>query len=165
MSCLESVQTFDTAQDFKEFWRGHLGHRPLANVREDVMFEPADEPFAMLFHPAARVFGIPRTGDHLKAVDSPVGTCSFLRFPIHTWADTFGKQLPGIVAKFSRVFQANIGVSAQGQCFSLPPTRYFKRHHLPPAGATSWNSPRSPNSFTGFAPGFAFLIAVSVRSI
>ena len=49
--------------------------------------------------------------------------------------------------------------------FSLPLYRYFNRHHFPPLGVTSRNSPPVSNSFNGFASALAFLMATSVSGM
>lgn len=49
--------------------------------------------------------------------------------------------------------------------FSLPPWRYFKRHHLPPLGATSRYSPPPSNRRKALGAGFAWRMAVSVRGM
>src|SRR5690606_19215285 len=49
--------------------------------------------------------------------------------------------------------------------FSLPPKRYFQRHHLPPAGLTSRYRPPPSKSFTALACGLARRIAVSVSGM
>jgi hypothetical protein len=56
------------------------------------------------------------------------------------------------IPAFTGIFQTHVGINASDSRFSLPPNRYFHRHHLPPAGETSRYSPRSSNSLRGFSP-------------
>ena len=62
-------------------------------------------------------------------------------------------------------FKLTSGYTPSESVLCFPSKRYLKRHHLPPAGVTIRNSPRSWYSLNGFAPGLTLRSAVSVRGI
>lgn len=62
-------------------------------------------------------------------------------------------------------FRPTSGKVPKDNNFSLPSKRYLRRHHLPPLGVTSRNSPRSSYNFTGLAPGWALRMVVLVNAI
>lgn len=59
------------------------------------------------------------------------------RFSGVAWIHACRQLFAGFVAPFARNCQRHVGVHAERNTFSFPAKRYFKRHHLPPLGATS----------------------------
>ena len=57
------------------------------------------------------------------------------------------------------------GNTPNASSFSLPPYRYFQRQYRDPAGLISRYRPPASESLIGFAPGFVFRTATSVRGI
>src|SRR6185437_882205 len=69
-------------------------------------------------------------------------------------------------SRFSRAtFRLVSGYVPRASRFSLPPKRYFKRHNLPPLGATSIYKPPPSTSFFALLSGFASRIDLSVSGM
>ena len=110
--------------------------------------------------------GKPLARHHLEAVRFSIPLCRLWRpygfgwdqLPLATRLRISSRRPRAIVSPVS-------GYTPRESRFSFPPNRYFRRHHLPPAGEISRYSPRSSNSLLGFLPGFALRMAVSVRGM
>src|SRR6185437_2637712 len=69
-------------------------------------------------------------------------------------------------SRFSRAtFRLVSGYVPRASRFSLPPNRYFRRHNLPPPGATSIYKPPPSKSFLALLFGFASRIDLSVSGM
>ena len=106
--------------------------------------------------------------NHSRATTSKLSAGLFVRAAF--WALRFS---PGSMPSASSLrassrrwrasFRPTVGYTPTERRFSFPATRYFSRHHLPPAGLISRYRPPPSKRRTGFSAGRAVRTAMSVR--
>lgn len=165
MGSLQGATCFNALNDVKQLGRSVLADRPLADMRENIAIEAADDPITVRGDPIRGMLLVPLAGYRFETVRDLQLPQRLLRFAVEAGAMTSASCLRAALRWSRASLRPTPGYAPEDSSFSFPSKRYFRRRHLPPPAVTRRNRSYSSKSLAGFGPDLALRIAMSVRGV